>query len=213
MKQTANAEQQQQQQQQPAIVPVRGTWYKLTEAASRRFTRNVYPVADARYPFLGVHVTPRVTGEVLIGPNAVLAFSRQGYALRDINVADVAGMLGHAGTRRLLARHWRFGLTALLREAVCPVQSTVAALQRFAPGITPHDLRRDDTLSGVRAQAVSHDGSLVEDFIFEADDDARGRFLHVRNAPSPGATSCLAIAQVIADKAQQLFFARLDKVR
>lgn len=176
------------------IVPFRGD-YLVVRPERRHLVRGlIYPVPDARFPFLGVHLTVRHDGEVWAGPNAVLAWAREGYRRRDISPRDLAETLTYRGFLRVAARYWRVGAAELWRDHVR--SAFVAALRRYVPA-----LRDDDLLpgpSGVRAQAVAMDGSLVDDFLVVR----AGRALHVRNAPSPAATSSLAIGELIADRAE-----------
>jgi L-2-hydroxyglutarate oxidase LhgO len=174
----------------PRVVPFRGEYYEL--APDRRGLVNglVYPVPDPRYPFLGVHLTRRVDGGVLVGPNAVLALAREGYRWRDLRPRDLAETLAWPGFRRMAARHWRTGVRevvgSLSRRAFCD------AARRYVPELRPEDLLR--ARSGVRAQAVARDGSLVDDFRISR----QGRVVAIRNAPSPAATSSMAIAEHLA---------------
>jgi L-2-hydroxyglutarate oxidase LhgO len=154
----------------------------------------IYPVPDPRFPFLGVHFTIRHDGEVWAGPNAVLAFRREGYGRFDVSPRELAGTLTYRGFWRVARRHWRIGAGEMWRDYVR--SAFVRALRRYVP-----ELRGDDLLpgpSGVRAQAVAIDGSLADDFLVTRS----GRTLHVRNAPSPAATSSLAIGSLIADRAE-----------
>ena len=181
----------------PRIIPFRGDYYTLTPAARPLVTRLLYPVPDSRFPFLGVHFTPRHNGEVWAGPNAVLAFAREGYRRTDFSLRDLAGTLMYRGFHRLAIRYWRMGLTEMWRDI--SKQAYLRELQRYLPAI------RSDHLSfgpsGVRAQALAHDGGLVDDFSL----GGSGRLLHVRNAPSPAATSSLAIGRLLADSAIERF--------
>jgi (S)-2-hydroxyglutarate dehydrogenase len=182
---------------EPRIVPFRGDYLKLKPARADLVRGNIYPVPDPALPFLGVHFTPRMDGSVWLGPNAVLAFAREGYALRDVDVGELAGTLAYPGFRRLAARFWRTAAGELYRDV--SRRAFVAALQRYVP-----ELSADDCVagpSGVRAQALGADGALVDDFVFEG---AEG-VLHVRNAPSPAATASLAIARYIAGDAARRF--------
>jgi (S)-2-hydroxyglutarate dehydrogenase len=173
----------------PRVVPFRGEYYELAEARRGLVNGLVYPVPDPRYPFLGVHLTKRVGGGVLVGPNAVLALAREGYRWRDLRPADLAETLAWPGFRRMAARHWRTGVRevvgSLSRRAFCN------AARRYVPDLRPADLVR--ARSGVRAQAVARDGTLVDDFRISR----QGRVVAIRNAPSPAATSSMAIAEHI----------------
>jgi (S)-2-hydroxyglutarate dehydrogenase len=174
----------------PRVVPFRGEYYELVPERRSLVNGLVYPVPDPRYPFLGVHLTRRVDGGVLVGPNAVLALAREGYRWRDLRPRDLAETLTWPGFRRMAARHWRTGVRevvgSLSRRAFCD------AARRYVPELEPADLLR--ARSGVRAQAVARDGSLVDDFRISR----RGRVVAIRNAPSPAATSSMAIAEHIA---------------
>ena len=181
----------------PRIVPFRGDYYTLTPDARRLARGLIYPVPDPRFPFLGVHFTKRIDGEVWAGPNAVLAFAREGYRRRDINLGDLAGTLAFGGFRRLAARYLRTGLAEMWRDWWKP--AFVRELQRYIP-----EIRSDQLVfgpSGVRAQALARDGSLVDDFSL----GGSGRILHVQNAPSPAATSSLAIGRKLAETATERF--------
>ena len=169
------------------IVPFRGEYYRLSPAARGLVRGLIYPVPDPRYPFLGVHLTRRIDGEVVAGPNAVLALAYQGYRWRDIRPRDLAAVLAWPGTARMAARHWRTGLSEVAGSLS---KSRFLALTRaYLPALQPADLERAP--SGVRAQAVLRDGTLLDDFAVDVCD----RVVLVRNAPSPGATSSLAIAR------------------
>jgi len=174
----------------PRVVPFRGEYYELVPSRRDLVNGLVYPVPDPRYPFLGVHLTKRVGGGVLVGPNAVLALAREGYRWRDLRLGDLAETLAWPGFRRMAARHWRTGarevVGSLSRRAFCD------AARRYVPDLNPEDLLR--ARSGVRAQAVARDGSLVDDFRISR----QGRVVAIRNAPSPAATSSMAIAEHIA---------------
>lgn len=181
----------------PRIVPFRGDYYTLTPDARHLSRGLIYPVPDPRFPFLGVHFTRRIDGEVWAGPNAVLAFAREGYRRRDLNVRDLAGTLAFRGFQRLAARYLRTGLSEMWRDWWKP--AFVHELQRYVP-----DIRSDQLTfgpSGVRAQALSRDGSMVDDFSL----GGSGRILHVQNAPSPAATSSLAIGRVLTETAKERF--------
>ena len=180
----------------PKIVPFRGTYYHLTEQASARFRGLVYPVPDPALPFfLGVHFTRQLSGIVWAGPTAVLALAREGYLVRDVRPDELWEALSYRGFRALMRRSWRLALREVKLEL--SKAAFVAELRRMAPWIEPADVETGHT--GVRAQALGEDGTLVEDFWL---DRAEG-ITHVRNAPSPAATSSLAIARAIADDAAQ----------
>lgn len=181
----------------PRIVPFRGDYYSLRAEARHLVRGLIYPVPDPRFPFLGVHFTRRIDGEVWAGPNAVLAMARDGYRRRDLSVRDLAGTLLYPGFLRLAARYPRTGLAELWRDV--SKGSFLRALQRFIPSLTGADLKFGP--SGVRAQAVDRDGSMVDDFRL----GGRDRILHVRNAPSPAATSSLAIGSTLAGHAVEQF--------
>lgn len=179
----------------PKIVPFRGDYYVLRPERAGMVRSLIYPVPDPRFPFLGVHFTRRIDGSVWLGPNAVLAFSREGYRFRDVNLRDLKETLAFPGFRKLARRYWRTGGAEMYRDL--SKRSFLKELQRYMP-----DLRPDDLLpgpSGVRAQALAPDGSLVDDFVVDRQVGA----LHVRNAPSPAATSSLAIAELIADAVEE----------
>ncbi len=173
----------------PRIVPFRGE-YLLLRPERRSLVRGlVYPVPDPRYPFLGVHLTPRVDGEVLVGPNAVLALAREGYGWGTVSARDLREIAAYAGFRRFARQHWRTGVREMVGSL--STRAFVAAARRYVP-----DLRVADVVpgpAGVRAQALDADGSLVDDFRVEH--SAGSRVVALRNAPSPAATSSLAIAE------------------
>jgi len=172
---------------EPRIVPFRGDYYLLT-AQRRDLVRGlVYPVPDPRYPFLGIHLTKRVDGAVLVGPTAVLAGATEGYTLGTVRPRELAATLAYPGVWALARRHWRTGAGELHRSA--SRAAFVREAQRLLPGLRQEDVVRGP--AGVRAQALTRTGELVDDFVIER----RGRVVHVRNAPSPGATSSLAIAE------------------
>ena len=190
----------------PQIVPFRGDYYILRSERAHMVHGLIYPVPDPRFPFLGVHFTRRINGEVWLGPNAVLAFAREGYHRLDISLRDFWETLRYRGFQKLVGKYWHVGLEEMYRDF--SKRAFLKALQRYLP-----DLRLSDLLagpSGVRAQALAPDGALVDDFMVNHE----GGTLHVRNAPSPAATSSLAIAEMIADTAQGAFdFARKPSVK
>ena len=173
------------------IVPFRGEYYELKPAA-RSLCRNlIYPTPDPRFPFLGVHFTRMIDGGVECGPNAVLAFAREGYRKRDINLRDLCESLTYIGFLRMAARHWRTGMGEMWRSF--SKRAFVKALSRLLPEIKGEHLQRAP--AGVRAQAVSPDGSLVDDFLVQVD----GRVVNVGNAPSPAATAALNVGRLVVD--------------
>jgi L-2-hydroxyglutarate oxidase LhgO len=180
------------------IVPFRGDYWILTPDAAPMVRGLIYPVPDPRFPFLGIHLTRRIDGAVWAGPNAVLALARNGYRRTDIDLRELAGVLRHRGFRRLAMRYWRTGLAEQWRDL--SKRSFARAVQRYLPGLRPEQLRPGP--SGVRAQALDPDGTLVDDFRF----GGSRRILHVRNAPSPAATASLAIAREIVGMAEERFF-------
>jgi L-2-hydroxyglutarate oxidase LhgO len=155
----------------------------------------IYPVPDPAYPFLGVHFTRRVDGNVDIGPNAVLALAREGYRRTDIRPRDVADVIASKGFRRLARRHWRMGLQEL--HGSLSRRAFLRQAQTFVPELTVDAVR--SAPAGVRAQAIDEDGSLVDDFRITTRDD----IVLVRNAPSPAATSSLAIAEYVVAGVQR----------
>lgn len=182
---------------QERIIPFRGDYYTLTPAARSLVRGLIYPVPDPRFPFLGVHLTRRIDGEVWAGPNAVLAFARTGYRRRDIDLRDLASIASSRGFLRLASRFWRTGAAEMWRD--WSRSAFLAELQRFVPALRAEDMTFGP--SGIRAQAVDLDGKLVDDFRFRGTD----RILHVVNAPSPAATASMAIAAEIADRADERF--------
>jgi L-2-hydroxyglutarate oxidase len=177
------------------IVPFRGEYYKLRPERQHLVRNLIYPVPDPRFPFLGVHFTRLIHGGVEAGPNAVLAFAREGYRKTDFNARDLADALMYAGFWRFLRRYpsmcWFELRRSFSRQLFC------RSLQRLVPEIQPSDLATGG--SGVRAQAIAPEGELVQDFRFIA----RPNALHVLNAPSPAATASLAIGAEIAAMAEQ----------
>jgi (S)-2-hydroxyglutarate dehydrogenase len=179
------------------IIPFRGEYYML-RPERRTLVRNlIYPVPDPEFPFLGVHFTRTVHGDVEAGPNAVLAFAREGYTLGTVCPSELLGTLGYAGFWNMARRYWRMGSYELYRSASKP--AFVRSLQKLVPEIRSEDIGRGG--AGVRAQAVSPDGSLVDDFKISITAEA----VHVVNAPSPAATASLAIGRHIAALAAETF--------
>lgn len=172
------------------IVPFRGEYYQLKRERQHLVRNLIYPVPDPQFPFLGVHFTRLIHGGVEAGPNAVLAFAREGYRKTDFNPADLFDALTFPGLWRFLAKHKRMSWEEIKRSF--SKQLFCESLQRLVPEICPDDLERGG--AGVRAQAMSPDGTLVQDFCFQQS----RRALHVLNAPSPAATASLAIGEQIA---------------
>jgi L-2-hydroxyglutarate oxidase LhgO len=177
------------------IVPFRGEYYDLIPGRASLVRALIYPVPNPQFPFLGVHFTRRVSGKVDAGPNAVLALQREGYRRSDFSLPDLASSLAFPGFRRMAAQHWRVGCEELYRSF--SKRAFVQALQRLLPGLCEADLTPGD--SGVRAQAIRPDGSLVDDFQIVPSP----RMLHVLNVPSPAATASLLIARTIVDSASK----------
>lgn len=172
------------------IIPFRGEYLELTPEASHLVKHLIYPVPDARFPFLGVHFTRGIDGHVHAGPNAVPALGRDAYSWGRLRPVDTARFAARRSTWRLAATHWRTGLDEITRSLV--PSRMVAALQRLVPEVRPEHLVRAG--AGVRAQAIGPDGALLDDFEIVR----RGRCVHVVNAPSPAATASLAIGAWIA---------------
>ena len=178
----------------PRIVPFRGEYLEVSAAKKDLVEGMVYPVPDPRYPFLGVHFTRRVTGALEVGPNAILALKREGYGRGDFSMSDVARTISWPGFWRLARAHWKAGAEEIAGSV--SIRAYMRKASRYVPEIGVGDVVRSRT--GVRAQALDRTGSLVDDFrIYEADG-----VVSVRNAPSPAATSSLAIAQYIVDRVQ-----------
>jgi len=174
------------------IVPFRGEYLDVTGTSADLVRGLIYPVADPRLPFLGVHLTRGLDGRVHAGPNAVVALSREGYRWRDISPRDLASTLSWPGSLRLARRYLRVGLAESARSL--SRRRFAASAQALVPGLDPHDLHR--TEAGVRAQAVDVRGNLLDDFHLVGGDMS----LHVVNAPSPAATASLEIGRLVADR-------------
>lgn len=181
----------------PRIIPFRGDYYTLTDDARELVRGLIYPLADPLFPFLGVHFTRRIDGQVWAGPNAVLAFARAGYGRTHISPRYLARTLMFPGFRRLARTYLRTGLAEMWRDVSKP--AFLAALRRYVPELRGNQLVFGP--SGVRAQAVRRNGSLIDDF----DLAGSARVLHVRNAPSPAATAALAIGRDLAERALNQF--------
>lgn len=176
----------------PRIVPFRGGYLRLPPAAAGLVRANVYPVPEPDLPFLGAHLTRSFAGEVLIGPSALMAAARDAYRLRRVRARDLGQTVAWPGTWRLMGRHWRAGLQEIRHAA--SRRSFVAAAAKLVPEL--RGVRAETGPVGIRAQALGRDGKLVDDFVVHRTE----RAIHVRNAPSPAATSSLALARLIADE-------------
>jgi 2-hydroxyglutarate dehydrogenase len=181
----------------PRIVPFRGAYLRLAPQRRELVRALIYPVPDPSLPFLGVHLTRHVDGEVTIGPTALIALARDGYRIGAARPRDVLDTLAWPGSWRLLARFWRSGLQELRRSTSRAALAAAAA--RLVPELRAEDV--EPAFAGVRAQALARDGRLVDDFAFSA----TPRALHVRNAPSPAATASLAIARHVSRQAERSF--------
>jgi len=173
------------------IIPFRGEYFTLKPSAHRLCRNLIYPTPDPQFPFLGVHFTRMIDGSVECGPNAVLAFGREGYKFFAVNPRDLLETLTYAGFLRMAAMHWRMGLGEMWRSL--NKAAFVRALQRLVPDIRAEDMQ--PAPAGIRAQAVSPDGGLVDDFLIQEAD----RVVNVCNAPSPAATASLQIGSMIVD--------------
>ena len=180
----------------PRIVPFRGAYLQLPPAAAKLVRANVYPVPDPDLPFLGAHLTRALDGRVLVGPSALLAPARDAYRLATARPRDLAETLTWPGTWRMARRHWRVGLREMRHAASRRAFLTEAA--RLVPAL--RGVRAEAGPAGIRAQALGRDGKLVDDFVVHRTE----RAIHVRNAPSPAATSSLALARLIADEVDDL---------
>jgi L-2-hydroxyglutarate oxidase len=179
------------------ITPFRGEYYELVPERQHLVRNLIYPVPDPRFPFLGVHFTRMIRGGVEAGPNAVLAFRREGYRRTSFSLRDFAELLAYPGFWRMAARHWKMGFGEMYRSF--SKRAFVGALRKLIPDLGNEDVHR--TGAGVRAQALEPDGSLVDDFrIVEAE-----RMIHVLNAPSPAATASISIGRAIAEMASKHF--------
>jgi L-2-hydroxyglutarate oxidase LhgO len=173
------------------LVPFRGEYFVLAPAATGLVRGLIYPVPDPRFPFLGVHFTRKIDGSVEAGPNAVLALAREGYEKTDVDFADAWQTFASPGFWKMARRHWRTGLEEVVRSH--SRELFARALRRLVPEIRAEHLLPGG--AGVRAQALTADGTLLDDFVIER----RGRVVHVLNAPSPAATACFAVGERVAD--------------
>lgn len=177
---------------QHQICPFRGEYYVLKEDRRSLVRGMVYPVPDPRFPFLGVHLTPMVNGQVEAGPNAVLAFAREGYSRKNINLGDLGGLISFPGFWIMGMKYWKAGVYEMARSMSKGL--FVRDVQKLVPEINGKDLVRGG--AGIRAQVINRDGSLMDDFAILEDEHS----IHVINAPSPAATACFSIGQTIAEK-------------
>lgn len=175
------------------ILPFRGEYYDLKPGSEHLVRNLIYPVPNANFPFLGVHFTRMIHGGIEAGPNAVLAFRREGYSRWDLHAAELVETLAYPGFRRLARRYWRDGLAEMQRSF--SKNHFVRALRHLVPDLGPDDVT--PARSGVRAMACTPDGRLHDDFLFL---QQGGRVLHVCNAPSPAATASLAIGETVAKR-------------
>jgi 2-hydroxyglutarate dehydrogenase len=181
----------------PRVVPFRGAYLQIRPERAGLVRSNIYPVPDPELPFLGMHLTRTAADEVLLGPTALFVGARDAYRLGRVRARDLSESLRWPGTWRLFGRFWRTGATEL-RHALSR-RAFVAECRRYVPELRPEDVVRSDH-SGVRAQAVGRDGALIDDFVISETE----RTVHVRNAPSPAATSALPLAEEIADRLDAL---------
>jgi L-2-hydroxyglutarate oxidase len=179
------------------IIPFRGEYYRVRSEKRELVRGLIYPVPDPAFPFLGVHFTRTISGEVEAGPNAVLALAREGYTKFKVNLPDVVETLRYRGFWAMVGRYWRTGMGEFYRSI--SKRAFLLSLQRLIPALEGRDIERGG--AGVRAQAVGSDGSLLDDFKIMASP----RAIHVLNAPSPAATASLAIGRHIADLASRAF--------
>jgi len=192
----------------PRILPFRGEYLLLHPSKRHLVKTNIYPVPDPRFPFLGVHFTPRMNGDIWLGPSALLAFKREGYSWFDVSPKDLWDAFTYGGFQRFAFRFLGFGLNEMARSVFPRLQ--VRQLQRYIPELSAADVTRGP--AGVRAQALNLDGSLEDDFVFSRAEEradmpgsVASRVLHCRNCPSPAATSSLAISKMIADRFSEEF--------
>lgn len=179
------------------IVPFKGEYYELKPEAKSLCRNLIYPVPDPQFPFLGVHFTRMINGDVECGPNAVLAFGREAYGKLDLNLRDLFDSLTYPGFIRMACKHWKMGMGEMWRSY--NKAAFVKALQRLVPEIQAKHL--DSAPAGIRAQAVTPDGSLVDDFLIEDSD----RIVNVCNAPSPAATAALNVGKTVVERLAQRF--------
>ncbi len=178
------------------IIPFRGEYYKIKKEKTYLVKNLIYPVPDPNFPFLGVHFTRMIGGGIEAGPNAVFAFSKEGYTKSDVNFGELFSSLTYPGFLKIAAKYWKTGIGEMYRSFSKP--AFTSALQKLIPEIQENDLEEGG--AGVRAQACSKDGKLIDDFLIIEN----GKILNVCNAPSPAATSSLSIGNYIKDKVVNL---------
>ncbi len=186
------------------ICPFRGEYYLLPPQHNQIVNHLIYPIPDPSMPFLGVHLTRMIDGTVTVGPNAVLAMKREGYRKSDVSLSDLAGMLGHKGIRKVLKDNLRPGLTEMKNSLF--KGGYLKTVQKYCPSLRKEDLKPYP--AGVRAQAVSNEGKLIDDFLFVN----TARSVNVCNAPSPAATSAIPIGAYIVSKVEEQVGDSLAKV-
>lgn len=179
------------------IVGFRGDYYELTDVAKSKVNHLIYPVPNPEFPFLGVHFTRMVNGDIECGPNAVFTFKREGYSKTDFNLNDTIEAVLFSGTRKLFKKHWKFGWNEYKRAF--SKHLFLKELQKMIPSLTIEDIM--EGRSGVRAMALGKEGNIIDDFKIVRNNNN----MHVLNAPSPAATACLAIGNQIMEQAQQYF--------
>lgn len=180
------------------VLGFRGDYYVLSEEGRHKVKNLIYPVPNPEFPFLGVHFTRMVDGEVECGPNAVFVFKREGYNKTDFNLKDTADALAYPGTWKFFAKHWRYGIEEYRRAF--SKQLFLKTLQKLIPSLEMNDLSEER--AGVRAMALGDDGTMIDDFKIEYKDNC----IHVLNAPSPAATACLAIGEEVRKMASDYFW-------
>ena len=179
------------------IVGFRGDYYSLAESAKSKVNNLIYPVPNTEFPFLGVHFTRMTNGDIECGPNAVFTFKREGYSKTAFSIKDTFQALSFSGTRKLFINHWKFGLNEYKRAFSKSL--FLKELQKMIPSLKLNDIKKGR--SGVRAMALGSDGQVIDDFKIVKNKNN----IHVLNAPSPGATACLAIGEQILEEAKKHF--------
>lgn len=189
----------------PKMIPLRGSYLEIIDHGFNQKLRglNIYPVPDPSLPYLGIHFTPLLNEQrtTILGPTSVLAYGRESYSyMSNINLYDIYDILTFGGFWKLFSKHWKFGFEQLFCDIFWEKQ--IRELQKYIPSLEEYHVKKS-SLAGIRGQAVDMDGNMIDDFVFDCDDERR--FLHVRNAPSPAATASLAIAEMIVNQAKNDF--------